>query len=92
MAAPVSVDRERAAITARSILANVDVLEGEGLAAGSRDAVLEEAGQLTGAVEAPEDAAVLALARSIRERLTAVPGRTAAVLVAWLDDVLEPDA
>ena len=89
-----SVDRERAAITARSILANVDVLGGEGLDAASRDAVLDEAGRLTEATTTPtalDDTSVVGLARSLGERLAAVPGTAAKVLVSWLDDVVDPE-
>ena len=75
------------------MLANVDVLENEGLDADGQAKVVETADRLVEQVSVPDrldGATAAALARDLREMLTPVRGKTATTLVAWLDAVLSP--
>lgn len=92
--AAVIIDRERALVTARSVLANVDVLEEDGLDAAGQASVTETAERLaTGLAGAGslDDATAAELARGLREILATASGQTAATYVTWLDGVLDPE-
>jgi hypothetical protein len=90
----VTIDRERALITARSILANVDILEGEGLDTAGQTTIIEVAERLVAGIDTVpglEDHAAAGLAGQLRATLSTLRGRTAGTLVVWLDEVLDPD-
>jgi hypothetical protein len=87
------IDRERALVTARSILANGEWLELEGLDAAGREEVIEIAERLTDQLGDPgllDDVTADGLTRRLREIMGRVEGRTSGVLTVWLDSALPP--
>ena len=88
-----TIDRERARTTARSILANLGSLAGEGLAVDRQSRAIEHAESLAIAPFACAARHIDALghALALRELLATLTGPTAAVLVVWLDDALRPE-
>lgn len=88
-----SIDRERARVTARSILVNLRILAGEGLAVDRQARAIEHAEILAVApfARAACRADAFGHAIALRDLLATLSGPTAAVLVAWLDDALRGD-
>lgn len=88
-----TIDRERARTTARSILANLGSLAGEGLAVDRQGRAIEHAECLAVApfARAARHIDALGHALALRELLATLSGPTAAVLLSWLDDALRPE-
>lgn len=80
-------------MTARSMLTNLGILAGEGLAVDRQARAIEHAEILAVApfARAARRADALGHAIALRELLATLTGPTAAVLVAWLDDALRAD-
>lgn len=85
-----AIDRERLAITARSVLANEELLADGGLDADRRAKVTDLAQQLAAnpAAGAMDEASVSGLAGELRGLLDASGGDTEHTWVVWLDDAL----
>jgi hypothetical protein len=85
-----TIDRDRARITARSILVNLGILADEGLALDRQARAIEHAEILAVAPFARAACRPDAFghATALRDLLATLTGPTAAVLVAWLDDAL----
>ncbi|MEJ2863763.1 hypothetical protein [Actinomycetospora flava] len=83
-----AVDRERLAITARSVAANTEVLEDGRLDADGRARVAQLAEQLGGEPGVADEASVSAAAGELRTLLASSDGDTEHTWVVWLDDAL----
>ena len=88
-----TIDRERARVTARSILANLGILAGEGLVVDRQTRAIEHAEILAAApfARAARRADALGHAIALRDLLATLTGPTAAVLLVWLDDALRAE-
>lgn len=88
-----TIDRERALITARSILANIEVLESEGLDDARQTVIVELAERLAAGVDpgSIDDTKVVELVRRMRETLMGIHGEVAATYVTWLEELLHPE-
>lgn len=85
-----TLDRDRARTAARSLLANLRILAGEGLADDRQNRAIEHAEVLAVApfARASGRPDVDRHALALRDLLAGLSGPTAAVLLAWLDDAI----